>query len=110
MRCKRRPQQTLFIAHGIGRPWQVGPGAVDGGDVLFCRALGKHGVVGQKQVVPLAFAPLCDNILELGRAAGHMVNDQIGHQIDVLAEPLNVVPVPQTRVDRQMIVRIETGV
>ena len=83
---------------------------VDGQQIGFGGALRKDRIQGQKQAGIGRGVAVRRVVQKLRRAARHVVDDHIAHDVEVGRQVLDVAPASQSRVDLGVVDRVEAGV
>ena len=111
LRGEGGPEQAAFAigqrGHGEGH---AGARAVNGQQVFFGGAVRENRFHGQEQAVKFGVLALGREVLKLRRFAGHVVDDDVGHHVDVLRQFTDALPVAQTGIDLGVVNRVKTRV
>src|SRR5580692_10899865 len=92
--CERKPRARAIDAEQIG----------------LARPFGKYAIQCQKHSGEVRSVAAFMEILKLRRAYRNVIDDEIGHDLDVAAERTNVIPGAESGVDLRVIDRIEAGI
>ena len=92
------------------RKRQGRPDCVEGQQVRFARALREDALVGQKHSCIRGFAATCVIVLKARRVARDVIDNQIGHHVDVGRERRDVGPRADAAIDLAVIDRVEAGI
>ncbi len=108
---ERRPEDALrAVGERHGREGQAGSWAIDREQVLLAGAVREYAVEGQEQAVVAAAFAVRGEVQELGRAARNVIDDDVGHHVDLASDRAHVFPGAEALIHFGVIDRVEAGI